>query len=258
MRAYFHKHILRRPFRHARKLPLEQPAPPAERRNRVEQRILEGAVLRALGTRARAEGASLQGALSAALLLATAEAAFADELGAGTPTTVGCFTPVNLREKLEPPVGEDMGLYISQVTTFHQIIPLPPLWQLAKEVREQLGETLESGEQYLTLPLIGLFIPWGRDPGPRFIRRFDGGSPAALGLSNLARPPIPGHYGPLHIENLHLAVGVSIVGQLLSIVTTWEDQLTLNLVFAEPLVSRDRARRIADGAIAHLRAAVGS
>ena len=39
-------------------------------------------------------------------------------------------------------------------------------------------------------------------------------------------------------------------------VTTWEDQLNLNLGFVEPLVSRARAQRIADGAVAHLRGAL--
>lgn len=253
MQAYFAKHAAL-PVRRARKLPLEQSAPPAARRNGLVQRTLTPAETHALGERARAAGASIHGALCAALLLSTAATAYAGELAAGTPTTVGCFTALNLREQLEPAVGADLGLYISQVTTFHSIVPAPPLWQLAREVREKLQETLQGGEQFLTMPLIGLFIPWGRDPGPRFIRRFDGGSPAALGLSNLARLPIPSVYGALRIENFSLAAGVSVVGQLMAIVTTWEDQLNLNLVFSEPLVSRSRAEQIADGALAQLRA----
>ncbi len=256
MSAFFSKYVLGQ--RHARKLPSEQPAPPEQRRNRLVQRTLPPEQTLALGQQARAAGASVHGVLCAALLLATAEVAYATELAAATPTTVGCFTALNLREQLEPPVGESLGLYMSQVTTFHQIVPPPPLWQLAREVKEQLRATLLSGEQYLTMPLIGLFIPWGNSPGPRFIRRFDGGSPAALGVSNLARPPIPHRYGPLTLADLHLAVGVSVVGQLMGQATTWEDRLHLNLVFSEPLVSRARAERIIDGALAHLRAALAA
>lgn len=258
MRAFFRKHVLAQPVRRARKLPVEQPAPPEARRNCLVQRTLTPAETRALGEQARAAGASVHGALCAALLLSTAATAYAAEVAAATPTTVGCFTALNLREQLDPPVASDLGLYISQVTTFHRIVPPPPLWQLAREVKKELQETLQSGEQYLTMPLIGLFIPWGNDPGPRFIRRFDGGSPAALGVSNLARPPIPSDYGPLRIENFSLAAGVSVVGQLMGIVTTWEDQLNLNLVFSEPLVSRARAEQIADGALAELRAALAA
>ena len=258
MNAFFRKHVLSRPFRPLRKLPIEQSAPPEARRNCLVQRTLPPEQTRALGQRAHTEGASVHGALCAALLLATAEVVYAEELAAGKPTTVGCFAPINLRDKLDPPVGADLGLYISQVTTFHQIVPRPPLWELARAVKTQLTATLESGEQYLTMPLIGMFIPWGKEPGPRFIRRFDGGSPGALGVSNLARPPIPGRYGPLSIENLHLAVGVSVVGQLLGVVTTWEDQLTLNLVFVQPLLSRARAQRIAEAALGYLRAALAT
>lgn len=258
MSAFFSKYIRGQALRHARKLPSEQPAPPAQRRNRLVQRTLPPEPTQALAQRARAAGASFHGALCAALLLATAEVAYATELAAATPTTVGCFTALNLREQLEPPVGESLGLYMSQVTTFHRIVPPPPLWQLAREVKEQLRTTLLSGEQYLTLPLIGLFIPWGNQPGPRFIRRFDGGSPAALGVSNLARPPIPHRYGPLTLADLHLAVGVSVVGQLMGQATTWADRLHLNLVFSEPLVSRARAERIIDGALAHLLAATAA
>ena len=258
MGAFFSKYVLSRPLRRARRLPSEQPAPPEQRRNCLVQRTLPPEQTRALGQRARAAGASVHGALCAALLLATAEVAYAAELAAATPTTVGCFTALNLREQLEPPVGEGLGLYMSQVTTFHRIVPPPPLWQLAREVKEQLRTTVLSGEQYLTMPLIGLLIPWSSPPGPRFIRRFDGGSPAALGVSNLARPPIPHRYGPLTLEDLHLAVGVSVVGQLMGQATTWEDRLHLNLVFSEPLVSRARAERILDGALAHLRAALAA
>ena len=254
MQAYFDKHVLNKSVRRARKLPQQQPAPPEKRRNCLVQRTLTPAQTRALGEQARAAGASIHSALCAALLLGTAASAYAAELTANTPTTVGCFTALNLREQLEPKIDADLGLYISQVTTFHKVVPLPPLWQLAQEVKAQLAETLESGEQFLTMPLIGLFIPWGKNPGPRFIRRFDGGSPAAIGVSNLARPPIPSVYGALRIENLSLAAGVSVVGQLMGIVTTWEDQLNLNLVFSEPLVSRARAEQIADAAVRHLRA----
>lgn len=258
MGAFVYKYGLCRPLRRPRPLPLEQPAPPAERRNRLLQRTLQPEQTLALGQRAREAGASVHGALCAALLLATAEAAYATELAAHTPTTVGCFTALNLRPQLTPPVGEGLGLYMSQVTTFHRIVPLPPLWQLAREVKEQLQATLATGEQYLTMPLIGLLIPWRTPPGPAFVRRFDGGSPAALGVSNLARPPIPRCYGPLTIEDLHLAVGVSVVGQLMGQATTWEDRLNLNLVYSEPLVSAARAARILDGALAHLQAALVS
>ena len=252
MTAFFNKHILLRPLRRARKLPLENAVPPRERSNRILHRSLNPEQTHRLAELAKQEGTTVHAALCSALLLSVAATAYQEEVAQEKRTTVGCFSAVSLRQQLEPSVGEEMGLYISQVTTFHQVVPMPSLWQLAREVKEQLSETLDNGEQYLTMPLIGMFIPPGRDPGPRFIRTFDGGSPAAIGVTNIARLPIPSDYGALQIENYQIAVGLSVVGQLLGAVTTFAGTLNLNLIYVEPLVSTARATQILDGAMRHL------
>lgn len=66
-------------------------------------------------------------------------------------------------------------------------------------------------------------------------------------MTNLQKLPIPLSYGPLTIVNFQIAVGLSVVGQLLLAVTTIGDTMNLNVVFVEPLVSRVRAERISDG-----------
>ncbi|MFO0623075.1 MAG: condensation domain-containing protein [Polyangia bacterium] len=247
MHDFFFKHVLGKPLRRAKTLPVEQSVPAAQRQNRLVHRSLSGDLLRQLRDRAKAEQTTVHGALCAALLLATSAEVFADRLMAETPTNVGCFSAVNLRDKLRPSVGQEMGLYISQVTTFHQVVPPPSLWDLARESRQKLTETLDSGEQYLTMPLIGLFIPRLGNVAERFIRSFDAASPALAGVTNLQKLPIPLSYGPLTIVNFQIAVGLSVVGQLLLAVTTIGDTMNLNVVFVEPLVSRVRAERISDG-----------
>lgn len=239
--------MLGKPLRRAKTLPVEQSVPAAQRQNRLVHRSLSGDLLRQLRDRAKAEQTTVHGALCAALLLATSAEVFADRLMAETPTNVGCFSAVNLRDKLRLSVGQEMGLYISQVTTFHQVVPPPSLWDLARESRQKLTETLDSGEQYLTMPLIGLFIPRLGNVAERFIRSFDAASPALAGVTNLQKLPIPLSYGPLTIVNFQIAVGLSVVGQLLLAVTTIGDTMNLNVVFVEPLVSRVRAERISDG-----------
>lgn len=252
MHFFFRKYVLAWPLRRARKLPLEVAAPPEERRNRLVHLELSPDETGALAAQARAQGTTVHATLCAALLLAAGEVAYE---GTGSDRiTTGCFTAVNLRDQLREPLGEEMGLYISQVTTFHQIAPPPPLWELARDIKAQLQKTLAHGEQHLTLPMIGMFIPGGDDPGPQFIRRFDGGSPAALGVTNLARLPIPQRYGPLSLDNYQITVGLSVVGQLLGAVTTFAGTLNLNLIYVEPLVSEARARAIATATLRRLRA----
>jgi hypothetical protein len=253
MNHFFWKHVVGRPLRRAQTMPIEQSVPASERRNRLVHRFLDGDLLLKLKERARREQTTIHGALCAALLLATSREVFEERVGRGTATTVGCFSAVNLRGELVPSVGEEMGLYISQVTTFHQVVPPPSLWQLARESRQRLTETLASGEQFLTMPLIGLFIPRFGDVAQRFVRNFDAASPALTGVTNLQKLPIPRDYGALSIEDYQITVGLSVVGQLLLAVTTVGERLNLNLVFVEPLLSRARVERIADGLLGLLR-----
>lgn len=260
MHAFFYKHILGGLFRRARKLPNEQDVPPESRRTALVHRTLSSDVLKKLTDAARQQGTTIHAALCAALLLSTRDVAFAEEKAAGESLKLGCWSAVSLRGELTPPVGEELGLYISQVTTFHDLWnrkrPPPSLWQLACEVKDQLGRTLKNGEQYLTLPMIGMFIPFGRDPGPAFVRRFDGASPAVIGVTNISRLPIPAHFGPFTIDNFHMVVSPSVVTRVLAAITTFGDRLNLNLLFAEPLVSRARATAIVDGGLAYLAAAL--
>jgi hypothetical protein len=260
MNSFFYKHILGGLFRGARKLPHDARVPPESRRTGLVHRTLSGDRLRRLGELSKKNETSVHAALCAALLLSTVDAAFAEEKQRQEPLTLGCWSAVSLRHELEPKVGEELGLYISQVTTFHRLLrrgqPPPSLWQLAREVKEQLGRTLKNGEQYLTLPMIGLFIPYGKNPGPRFVRRFDDASPAAIGVTNISRLPIPSTFGPFAIDNFHMVVSPSVVTRVLAAITTFADRLNMNLLYAEPLVSRARATAIVDGALAYLEAAV--
>jgi hypothetical protein len=117
---------------------------PSDRRNGLVHRRLHGEALRRLKDQARREQTTLHGALCAALLLAVTREVFAERYQQQTATTVGCFSAVNLRPELVPSVGEEMGLYISQVTTFHKVVPEPSLWALARESRQRLTQTLSA------------------------------------------------------------------------------------------------------------------
>lgn len=260
MNAFFYKHILGGLFRRARKLPHDADVPPEDRRTALVHRALSGEPLHRLGQLCKTNETTVHAALCAALLLSTVDAAFAEEKQRHESLTLGCWSAVSLRHELEPSVGEELGLYISQVTTFHRLLrqgqPPPSLWQLAREVKDQLSRTLKNGEQYLTLPMIGMFIPYGTNPGPRFVRRFDGASPAAIGVTNISRLPIPSSFGPFMLDNFHMVVSPSVVTRLLAAITTFGERLNLNLLYAEPLISRARATAIVDGALAYLDSAL--
>jgi hypothetical protein len=177
--------------------------------------------------------------------------AAADELALTEPAMLACFSAVSLRDRVGVG-GDEMGLYISQVTTYHRVARSSDWWQLAREVKRDLSRTLEWGEQYVTIPMIGMFIPRGKDPGPRFAKKFDLASPATVGLSNIGRIDLPTRAGPVGVEWFHLAVGPSVVAPLAACASTLDGKLSLNLVFVEPLISQARAHALARSVRARL------
>jgi hypothetical protein len=260
MTSFFWKHVLLRPLRRARKLEPQELAPPDLRRSGMVHGSLGADETRALSVMARQQGTTVHAGLCAALILAVSDEVLPAEPAParGQSIVIGCSTAVNLRRDLDPALAEEMGLFVSQVTTFHRLQEggLPPtLWELARDVKAQLHKTLRSGEQYLTMPLIGMFIPRGRQPGPRFIRRFDGGSPAAVAVTNIGAVPIPLEYGPFVIEDCQFVVSPSVVSPLIATASTCRDVLNLNLVHVEPLCSQSRAAAILGGALRRLQAA---
>jgi hypothetical protein len=227
---------------------------PAQRRTRLLHHVLPATQTAALGERARREGTTVQGALGAALLLAVAQ-----DMGLSRPATVGCFSTVSLRDELLPdpvhgPVGEAVGLYVSQVTTFHRLWGERPFWDLAREFRAALVRAKNAGEAYMTFPWLGLFIPGGPDPGPGLVRRIDMAAPAAVGITNVGRLALPVRYGPLRLHRLHIAIGAALVAPLVAGVTTLDGQLSCNLMHVEPLLPGGRARAIQDAMMGLLRA----
>jgi hypothetical protein len=250
MTAFAWRHGATALFRRPRKLQLESGNSSfPDRRTRLLQSELSAGETASIVAACRAAETTMQAALAAALLTAVAE-----DARLARPATLGCFAAVNLRPRLHPPIGEEMGLYISEATTFHRVGGGDrPLWELAREVKSALDDAIRLGEPYITLPMIGLFVPRGGDRVARFARRVD--NAAAIGVTNLGRLPVDEHHGPLTLSNLHGAVGLGVVGPLAACCSTFAGRLTWNLLYVEPLLARERAETIGRRALAHLQRA---
>ena len=235
-----------------RKLRFDAEAPPAGRRTRFVDYTLDPAQTAALSARCKQEGTTVQGVLCAALLLALS-ADLGDEEGAAGRRPLGCFSAVGMRDRLSEQLGDEVGLFASQATTFHQVPPDRDLWDLGREVRSRLLHVIETGEPYMTFPWLGMFIPWGEDPLPGLLRRVDLRAPFATGITNTGRLPVPTRYGPLLLTRLHMIIGMTLIAPVLLGVTTLESAMSCNLLYAEPLVCRERALAIGERLMGHLR-----
>jgi hypothetical protein len=243
MNAFFFRNLLFHGLRPARKL-TNQLVNFDQRRLDIVNLWLDETETARLAERCRREKTSVQGALNAAMLLAAAE-----DLELDRPAWLGCFSAVSLHERLG--IGGDMGLYISQVTTYHKVSRTTDLWSLAREVKRDLSRVLATGEQLVTIPMIGMFIP-RKNQVAGMAKKMNMASPATVGLSNIGRIELPRSVGPVTLERFHLAVGPSVVAPLAACAATLHGRLSMNVVFVEPMVTRARAEKLVQRTRRHI------
>lgn len=250
---FLYRHAIARLHGWPQKLFLESRPAPLERRTRILHLSIDERETQILTSRARELGTSVQGLLGASLLLGARQDLGLLHKGG---KNIGCFSAVNLRADLqrmgEPISLSEIGLYISQATTFHRLHAKRSIGELARGFRDALAGTVRGGEPWVTLPWLGLFVPKGPSPLARFIRRIDLASPAAVGLTNIGKVGIPEHYGPLHLQRLHLCIGAALATPVVAAACTLSSKMSLNVLYVEPLLSRSRAEALQKAMIAEL------
>lgn len=237
-------------------VPAAKQAPPKDRRSIVVHARLAAETLRALLDRSRRERTTVHGALCAAALQSI-EAAFR-----GAPQNQGarqivCVSPVNLRQKLRPMVGEEIGLFATPLVTVYALSELGDFWALARTVRDRLHPGTQQGE--------GLG-PWAIQPllpppvvSPEFLVRLaEKAHRSAITVSNIGRMEPPEDLGPFRVEKAVLGIGVNaIMGSSFTLsVATFGDYTSLTFTQAEPLVSRAQTEALAQDMVRRLHAAV--
>lgn len=224
---------------------------------RLVQRELDRATVAALIARARAEGTSVHGALEAALMRAFVRCEAGDR-----PCVVCMGAPVNLRVRLEPPIGDDVGMFVALAQATHRVDPSAPFWALARAARGALAASVERGEPLAFAPVVAWLVAKvvGASDAPdapgRAAALVQRAMSATTGITNLGALAIPRHHGPLTIERVQFVVSPSAMADLVTTAATFDGVLCWNFVYNAPRVSAARVERLADAAVAALQAAV--
>ncbi|HRX70558.1 MAG: hypothetical protein KDJ22_12725 [Candidatus Competibacteraceae bacterium] len=187
--------------------------------------------------RCRAEQTTVHGALSATVLLT-----LVDE-----PTEVACTHSVSLRQSVAPPFGDEVGLCLSRLLTWHRITPDADFWALARNVRHQITAAMQSGEPFdRTLETIRALAPGGRlETGPELVAT----------LTNPGLISLEPHYGPLQLQSAISAGTVMVGGPVISTVTV-AGRLTWLFTWPAAWSRADEAGLLSRRAIERLRHAV--
>jgi hypothetical protein len=221
-------------------------APPKERRARIVAHRLDPDFIDRLHRRAHKEGNTLHGAMLAAQILAIAHDR--EDLKEH-PYFFG--SPVNLRKRLNPPVGEDVGFFVTVGASINLAKPDTEFWSLAKAVRVSLWDCVERGEpfvyviQHLDLSRITSLLGLGLLGRLVYARVGASMTFGGLVFSNIGIVDIENQQGPFTIEDLGFAASLSSFSHLAAFATTIRRQSTLNFVGMEPLFKKEHTERIA-------------
>lgn len=216
----------------------------------VIPRLLNEATMAALLERARTEGTTVHGAICAAMLLATAR-----DVGGSGPHRMGCISPINIRRQLAPPVGDDIGFFISGVVTRHRVAPGTPLWRLAREVKEALERARARGDD-LTGLVLQRYSRSTQDP-VRLAATMSDMLAATVTITNLGQLEVDEVYGPFALEELGFCAAGNDFPRAAAgvMVTTFRGRGSFHYVYGNPSYARDRAHAACDDAIGLLEAA---
>lgn len=232
----------------------DQPVPLSSRWTRLICRVLDPTTVELLANRARDKGTTVQGALSAAICLATA-----NDNSNTSAMSVKHRSPVNMRQLLDPQVGDDVGLFASMAFYRGRVKADDDFWSLAREIRTSIKAQIDQGVPATLigmLPRLYRMIRGDRLPVDDFGARWQQHTPSTTGLTNLGRVSLTGEFGPLEIRALHFAVSPGGLGDSSCTATTYAGCLRWNFLFASPLFTEDRAHRITDDAVERLEKAI--
>jgi NRPS condensation-like uncharacterized protein len=235
----------------------DRKVPPEKRITRVIHKVLDEEDTQNLVDRCKKENTSVHGALCAAFFQALVEQIREQQkLHQKGPLMISCITPVDIRHHFIKPVEEDIGYYISFAMHYQHIDENAPIWPAAREIKEAILTEIKSGKDIEAILSVGEF--WKDYPDPVEMVRALNNSYPPVALSNLGRFDIPQQYGDLKLEQLHalMAINCATRSGLAIAVTTFRSRLTLNFLYAEPYISKQRANTIVESTMKRLREAI--
>ncbi|MDJ1181754.1 phthiocerol/phthiodiolone dimycocerosyl transferase family protein [Roseofilum casamattae] len=227
---------LQKPIQDIQTLPIEKCVPYQERQCQIANRVLDIALTGTIIKSCKTQQATVHGAVGAAMMLALAEEINRDEKG----IYLSCLSPVDLRKRLNPPVGdENIAIAYSVLKSFHHLNEVTSFWDLARDVSQQIKERLETEEIYNSI-LNYKERTELRLEHPEL-------TSSSIFVTNIGQVSIASNYEPFELEEISYAVSTTAMGSVFGVaVSTWKRKMTLNFIWVEPLVNRETI----EGAIA--------
>ncbi|WP_174184053.1 FAD-dependent monooxygenase [Nocardia barduliensis] len=232
-------------LRKPRRLEPTSLAPPAQRRSRVVHRSLDADRLDALTAGCARHGVGLHAALSAALLIAAAREAGTEK---ATWYTVG--SSVDFRDHLDGAAADtEVGTYQGMIATPAKYAPWASLWEIAAEIEREYGARMQRRDHLSALNLLKVAAPKSVAASASTVKLMDTRGPGHLCMTYLGSYPFPDKVGSWQLEGAQFVSGMSVSGFIMATANATHNELSFNIGYVEPAVSRDRADRLADESV---------
>jgi hypothetical protein len=208
-------------------LPFEQTVDISSRRCGFVRRELSPEITTQLIDRCRQEKTTVQGVLCAAMLLS-----IATHLRTPKQPQVPavCRTYTDIRRRLNPPIDpQHLGFLAGAIASFHHLNPDRSLWELAREVRQQLQTGLAKGDDFH-------IVRQAKTLAEALLAQ-PNQAPITVEVTNVGRVDIPTTYGPLVLEDISYCLPQAVFGAVYTVTaTTFRNRMVLNFMYSIPSI----------------------
>jgi NRPS condensation-like uncharacterized protein len=203
----------------------------------------------ALAKVCRGHDTTVHGALGAGLLLG-----INGEFDRIKPRNLGLNSLADLRGVLAEKLTEqDLGLYITTLTTVHHLDAKPRFWRLAKDIPQQLRKIMNSGDANL---INGIYTEMGLfsadEAGARRVQKIVALAPPSSMLTNIGRISEQPLGAGVKIRSLAFEVSPPAQHPVCVTAASYGGQMFINLLYDQCKVDDAQAGRILDRMVAEL------
>ncbi len=200
-------------------------------------------------SRAKQEETTVHAALGAAFLKA-----FARLEGEATGWEREVSSPVSIRQRLEPPVGEAFGLFMTLVEVKADCAPERDFWEIAREIKQKLVTGSTDDKVFLRFLMAKHIHPNMAD---KEISEDFTNIAYDLSITNLGRFDFPTTYGEFQLKAIWGPVVTTMNNERILGVITVGGQLCFTFVFQPKDITPEYAEQIRANAMQSLREACG-
>lgn len=223
-------------------LHVNENVPVEDRGLAILSKLFEADLMKKLVAKCKEEDTSVHGAMYAAIVLAAAK-----DIGQGDAVCVGCASSINLRDRITPPVGDDVGYFVSAVGSGHKVSSHDQLWPLARAIRDGAVKARNEKMDMLLMPYpYNLHARVGRHmQQEKYAKYLEGAhNPPCIVVTNVGNIDIPVNYGAFKIEDIGMFANPSVLTPFGSVISTLKGLMRWTLIGSTPVVTKQQLEEV--------------